>query len=165
MSRCLIVALLILCRAVAESQSIDSSLGGEANYRLVDSIKIKEDKGIYFTRFILVYQLAIDSAYQLKKYYRDSTRSLLYHTEFFYRGLRHGKSIHFSGKRFAVENWAFGKREGLTIDYYEAEKPYIIAYFKNGYEEGVWQYFTPEGILFEQLLYKKGKLIKEKRYD
>jgi hypothetical protein len=157
------ILLLILNSLGTNSSSAqvpDSYLQNEANYRIVDTTRVGEDKGTSFPRFILTYQLIQDPNYEIRKFFRDSTQTNLLSIGHYYKNLVHGEYTKYNGKRYSVSSWTKGILNGPSIDYYEKGKVFIRGNYKDGLEDGTWIFYDTQGKIYQKIVYKKGAVLK-----
>lgn len=75
------------------------------------------------------------------------------------------KSYFRSGKLYRKENYnSDGLYDGLIIEYFDNGKVASEELYSNGKMNGLSKYFTEEGVLWQEFLYKKGKLIEYRAF-
>ncbi len=75
-------------------------------------------------------------------------------------GELHGKTVKYRyGIKVAERNYKMGKPHGKQLDFYDSGKIMQIAEFKDGVQDGLFEYYTPEGEKQMSYQYKNGQKV------
>jgi antitoxin component YwqK of YwqJK toxin-antitoxin module len=98
--------------------------------------------------------------------YFEEDQSLLKEKRSYRKGLMHGNwtQYHPNGNLFYDSYAKKGVIHGKYISYHYDGTMADRGRMKNGYKNGVWEYFGPTGVLYKKEFYKNKKLIDEEYY-